>query len=177
MVALLRGSAQSILLHAQRPLRNGGLPCSTQSNPAVQASHLLDSYKGRAYPGRVTFRLRFSDMDTMLHVNNVSYFTFFEQARCELWVATGMSLNGKGEGPILKTIGAEFKAPLQFPDEVTVGVRAVQLSPKEYEHSYACISHASGRVVATGHALFVNFDYDQGRPVDMSETMRKMLFA
>ncbi len=138
---------------------------------------MLDCYKGHEYPERVSFRLRWRDMDAMAHVNHTLFLTYFEQARCEIWGASGLVLDGKGEGPILRKVSAEFKAPLSFPDEVTVGVRTVQLSAREYEQIYACASHTSGRVVAVGTAQFVNFDYDVGRPADLSDTMRRKLFG
>jgi acyl-CoA thioester hydrolase len=113
----------------------------------------------------------------MGHVNHTLFLAYFEQARAEIWSANGLVLHGKGEAPILKSLTAEFKAPLTFPDVVTIGVRTVELSRREYDQFYACVSHASGRVVATGTARFVNFDYDAGRPSEMSDSMRRTLFG
>jgi acyl-CoA thioesterase FadM len=110
----------------------------------------------------------------MGHVNHTLFLAYFEQARAEIWSANGLVLHGKGEAPSLT---AEFKAPLTFPDVVTIGVRTVELSQREYDQFYACVSHASGRVVATGTARFVNFDYDAGRPSEMSDSMRRTLFG
>jgi acyl-CoA thioester hydrolase len=146
--------------------------CNTTLPDAV-----LDSYKGTGYPGRVTFQLRWRDMDAMSHVNHALYFTYFEQARCELWGRAGLLLDGTGEGPILKAISAEFKAPLKFPGSVTVGVRTEELSSREYEQHYAVVSHDSGRVVATARAVFVNYDYDSGVPAEISDDMRLKLFS
>lgn len=138
---------------------------------------VLDNYKGHAFSDRVSFPLRWRDMDAMGHVNHTLFLAYFEQARAELWSANGLVLHGKGEAPILKSLTAEFKAPLTFPDVVTIGVRTVELSQREYDQFYACVSHASGRVVATGTARFVNFDYDAGRPSEMSDSMRRTLFG
>jgi len=134
---------------------------------------VLDNYKGHAFSDRVSFPLRWRDMDAMGHVNHTLFLAYFEQARAEIWSANGLVLHGKGEAPIT----AEFKAPLTFPDVVTIGVRTVELSQREYDQFYACVSHASGRVVATGTARFVNFDYDAGRPSEMSDSMRRTLFG
>jgi acyl-CoA thioester hydrolase len=113
----------------------------------------------------------------MGHVNHTLFLAYFEQARAEIWSANGLVLHGKGEAPTVKSLTAEFKAPLTFPDVVTIGVRTVELSQREYDQFYACVSHASGRVVATGTARFVNFDYDAGRPSEMSDSMRRTLFG
>ena len=125
---------------------------------------VLDNYKGHAFSDRVSVPLLWRDMDAMGHVNHTLFLAYFEQARAEIWSANGLVLHGKGEAPILKSLTAEFKATLTFPDVVTMGVRTVELSQREYAQFYACVSHASGRVVATGTARFVNFDYDAGRP-------------
>ena len=139
------------------PLRARGI-CS-------RVHSVLDNYKGHAFSDRVSFPLRWRDMDAMGHVNHTLFLAYFEQARAEIWSANGLVLHGKGE------------APLTFPDVVTIGVRTVELSQREYDQFYACVSHASGRVVATGTARFVNFDYDAGRPSEMSDSMRRTLFG
>jgi len=72
-------------------------------------------------------------MDAMGHVNHTLFLAYFEQARAEIWSANGLVLHGKGEAPILKSLTAEFKAPLTFPDVVTIGVRTVELSQREYD--------------------------------------------
>lgn len=151
------------------PLRARGI-CS-------RVHSVLDNYKGHAFSDRVSFPLRWRDMDAMGHVNHTLFLAYFEQARAEIWSANGLVLHGKGEAPILKSLTAEFKAPLTFPDVVTIGVRTVELSQREYDQFYACVSHASGRVVATGTARFVNFDYDAGRPSERSDSMRRTLFG
>lgn len=147
------------------PLRARGI-CS-------RVHTVLDNYKGHAFSDRVSFPLLWRDMDAMGHVNHTLFLAYFEQARAEIWSANGLVLHGKGEAPIT----AEFKAPLTFPDVVTIGVRTVELSRREYDQFYACVGHASGRVVATGTARFVNFDYDAGRPSEMSDSMRRTLFG
>lgn len=151
--------------------------CIRRHCNALRVGSVLDSYKGACYPGRVILPIRWRDMDAMSHVNHALYFTYFEQARSELWGRAGLVMDGTGEGPILKSISAEFKAPLKFPGSLTVGVRTAELSSREYEQHYAVVSHDSGRVVATGRALFVNYDYDVEAPSEYSEDMRLKLFG
>ena len=167
----------SLGLHRANILRSPIQRFGARAFGSSTTQTVLDDYKGDAYPDRISFRLRWRDLDALSHVNHAMYFTYFEQARCEVWGAAGLILDGTGEGPILKSIAAEFKAPLTFPDEVTIGLFTRQLSPREYEQRYACVSHASGRVVATAAARFVNMDYDAGRPADMSDSMQQKLFG
>ncbi len=70
-----------------------------------------------------------------------------------------------------------FKAPLEFPDRVTVGKRIVRTSPQDFEQHFVVVSHASGRVVATGRGTCTNYSYLEGRPVPFSEEMEARLFA
>jgi acyl-CoA thioester hydrolase len=158
-----------------RPLAAARRGCASAARQ--RAAAVLADYKGASYPEAVEIELRWRDMDAMAHVNNAAFFTFFEQARTAVWARAGLALDGRGERPILRRTAAEFKAPLRFPDTLAVGVRAVQINAREYEHHYAVVSHASGRVVATGHGVFVNYDYDAGRPADLSARMQRVLFG
>ena len=75
-------------------------------------------------------------------------------------------------GPILKSTSCEYKAPTAFPDTLTVGLRSVVTSDTEYEHHYAIVSHASGRVIATGDGKLVHYDYTTGKRADLPPKLK-----
>ena len=121
------------------------------SSTSARVDSVLDSYKGNAYPFRVTTDVKWGDMDALAHLNNVQYFVLFEHVRCAFFDSVGLSLDGNMKrGPILKSTSCEYKAPTAFPDTLTVGLRSVVTSDTEYEHHYAIVSHASAEVIATG---------------------------
>ena len=134
----------------------------------VSADAVLDSYKGKAYPFRVTTDVKWGDMDALAHLNNVQYFVLFEHVRCVFFESVGLTLDGSMEkGPILKSTSCEYKAPTAFPDTLTIGLRSVVTSETEYEQHYAIVSHASRRVIATGEGKLVHYNYMTGKRAEL----------
>ena len=144
------------------------------------AAGALKDYKGREYTHTVDIPVRWGDMDAMGHVNNVQYFVYFEQCRCDFFDSIGLDLSGKmTEGPILADTTCAYKRPVSFPDDLTVGSVA---EPKDgsdgtWVHRYAVFSEAAGRVVAEGQATMVNYDYATGKRAAFSDAMRTGLFG
>jgi hypothetical protein len=49
------------------------------------AAGALQDYRGREYTHTVDIPVRWGDMDAMGQVNNVQYFVYFEQCRCDFF--------------------------------------------------------------------------------------------
>ncbi len=105
------------------------------------------------------------DMDAFAHVNNARYFYYFETARIAWFQDAGVLGDGvvAGEvGPILASTSCRFKAPVKFPDTLTIEVEVVDVGEDRFSHKYTAHSAALGRVAATGEALVVAYDYAAG---------------
>lgn len=103
------------------------------------------------------------EMDAFQHVNNVVYFKYFESARIAYFDKVGVNESQKasGIGPILASTQCRFKAPLTYPDTVTVGATVETLDEDRFNMRYFVKSAKSGRVVAEGEGLVVFYDYNQ----------------
>jgi len=101
------------------------------------------------------------EMDAYKHVNNVVYFRYFESARMAYFdqVAINDSMKVDGIGPILASTQCRFKAPLTYPDTISIATCVSELSEDRFTMKYYVKSHASGRVVAEGEGLVVFYDY------------------
>jgi len=102
------------------------------------------------------------EMDAFQHVNNVVYFRYFESARIAYFDKTGIneSMKVSGIGPILASTQCRFKAPLTFPDTVSIATRVSGISDDRFTMEYYVKSHKTGRVVAEGEGLVVFYDYN-----------------
>ena len=117
--------------------------------------------------------VRWGDMDAFAHVNNVQYFAYFEQARIAYFQASGILDQGaapKGIGPILASTECRFRAPVAYPDTLIVGARVRQLEQDRFTMEYQVVSHALGRVAATGKAVVVSYDYAAGQKCSIPQT-------
>lgn len=126
------------------------------------------------YPITVVRSIDWGEMDAMSHVNNVVYFRWFETGRAAYFGAMGGLLDPgpKGTGVILKSVACSYKAPLKWPDTVTIGVRCTKVDVDRFTLEHAVHSSNLGRVVATGDAVMVAYDYDRGEKTPMPSSWR-----
>lgn len=101
------------------------------------------------------------EMDAFEHVNNVVYFRYFESARIAYFERIGVNAYKRAHqvGPILASTQCRFKAPLSYPDTITVGTRVVTMEADRFLMQYFVKSHQSSRIVAEGDGLIVYYDY------------------
>ncbi len=67
-------------------------------------------------------KIRFADLDTYGHLNNVAYATFAESGRVDfLSAVVPGSLNGQGEGWVIAKLIVNFLASAYYPGRVKIG--------------------------------------------------------
>ena len=99
------------------------------------------------------------EMDALGHVNNAVYFRYFESARIEYFNRIGYwdTMEQTGQGPILASTRCRFRAPLQYPEAISIGTRVVKLEADRFMMEYA-VATQNG-LVAEGDGLVVSYDY------------------
>jgi acyl-CoA thioester hydrolase len=121
--------------------------------------------------------VRFRDLDPMGHVNNAVYLTWIENARIEFLRSLGAFDNPyTGEMTmILARAEVDFRAPLGFGEEVTIGVRPARLGTKSFDLEYEL--RAGDRVVAEARTVLVAYDYERASPIEIPLQWREHLAA
>ncbi len=124
----------------------------------------------------MTLPVQWGDMDAFQHVNNTRYFLWFETARIAYLGALEDKPMARLEqqGPILATTRCDFKAPLTYPDTVTVKIGVTRLGGKSFTMSIRVESHARG-LAAEGEAVMVWYDYQAARPVPLPDHIRSAI--
>lgn len=155
-VALSRTSDQAVL----------------QRGPRVDVRTLLD------HPATHTYdcRIRWSDIDSYNHVNNVKYVEFFQEARIALLTGLGSDVSDSGEvgGFVVARFDIAYSRPIDFRLEpVAVSSWVTRLGRSSYEMWGAV--HDGGTVYATSRAVVVGFDRSLGRSRALSATERDAL--
>jgi acyl-CoA thioester hydrolase len=128
------------------------------------------------YPVVASFPIAWGDMDAFQHVNNTRYFRYFEDARIAYFDAAGIAgVSGmpSGVGPILASTSCRFKAPLTFPDTISVGARVIEIHDDRFLVEHTVVSEEIERIAAVGTALIVSFDYSTQSKTDVPEAWRK----
>ncbi len=65
-------------------------------------------------------------------------------------------------GPVVASTRCDFRAPLVFPDEITIVSWVEDIHEKRFTMKYEIHSHGQQRCVAKGEALLVYCDFKTG---------------
>ncbi|MBI0446391.1 MULTISPECIES: thioesterase family protein [unclassified Deinococcus] len=129
-----------------------------------------------AYPYHHPTPTRWADNDVYGHVNNVTYYAYFDTA-VNAYLASRGALDiqaGAVIGLVVET-GCTFFAPAAFPDLLSVGVRVVQLGRSSVRYELAVFRAGEERACAQGYFIHVYVDRDTRRPVELPEGLRTVL--
>jgi acyl-CoA thioester hydrolase len=131
--------------------------------------------------------VRFRDCDAMGHVNNAVYLSYLEETRFHHWQACGLANGGiaspppadavAGEevpGVIVARVEIDYRRAAKHGDvlSITLGVAAIGRTSFTYEYE---IVDQSGALIATAKTVTVRFDYAAGKPVAISEDLKRAL--
>ena len=125
----------------------------------------------------ITVDVRFADMDSMGHVNNAVYLTYFEAARMAYWMHVTGRTDLKGMDMILARAEVDFRSPLVAPESVEVGVRCASIGRTSFVLEQDMHERKTGRLVAEARKVLVHYDYAILRPVPIGEDLRRMILA
>jgi len=100
--------------------------------------------------------LRYSDEDSMGHVNNVAYAAFFEAGRMGLFTHLLAGLGDQKFNFVLAHIGIDYLREMRFPGTVQVGGRLLKVGTKSITTGYGAF--LNGVCHATSVSVNVYFD-------------------
>ena len=124
--------------------------------------------KAEGFSLAVPVDVRFRDMDSMGHVNNAVYFTYFENARIAYWRAVPGIRSRRNLDYILARAECDFRSPTTLEDELFCHVRVASFGRSSFTFEYLLRDERSGRIVAEGRTVQVMYDYAVrgSRPLD-----------
>ncbi|MEH6558472.1 MAG: thioesterase family protein [Oceanicoccus sp.] len=117
---------------------------------------------------------RWMDNDAYGHVNNVTYYSYFDTAANSFLVNhCGLDYrNGKVVGLVVSS-GCEYLAPIEFPDKIDVGVRIDRLGNSSVQYGIGIFKEGEDQACAFGHFIHVFVDNVSRKPVAIPDEMRK----
>jgi acyl-CoA thioester hydrolase len=128
------------------------------------------------YPFSCPIELRYADVDAMNHVNNAIIVAYLETARLRLWQARlDFSGSARDIPIIVARIAVDYRSPISLEDRVEIGVGVKSIGRTSFSFAYRI--EASGRLAAEAESVQVNFDYANGRPIPVDDTLRARLGA
>ena len=129
-----------------------------------------------AYAAFLAIPTRWMDNDVYGHVNNVTYYAYFDTVVNEHLVrAGGLDIaRAPAIGVVVET-ACRFHAPLAFPDVLDAGMRVVALGRSSVRYEIALFRQGDDGAAATGRFVHVWVDRETRRPVPIPAPIRAAL--
>ncbi|MFK8029047.1 MAG: acyl-CoA thioesterase [Gammaproteobacteria bacterium] len=131
----------------------------------------------RAHYGHwVPIPTRWMDNDVYGHVNNVTYYSYFDTAVNDFLVREGGLDFHKGDvvGFVVAS-GCQYLKPIAFPNALQVGVRVNRLGNSSVEYGVAVFKEQDPLAVAVGYFTHVFVSRGSQRPAPMPAQIRAAL--
>jgi len=124
--------------------------------------------------------LRWSDMDSLGHVNNAVYFTYCETARMGLFDRLRLADYVGEVGPVVVTASCTFKQQLKYPATLAVEVRCSRVGRTSFTLTYELRrltgeGEPEAEPVCTGESVVVWIDFGAGSSVPVPDGLRAAL--
>lgn len=122
----------------------------------------------------IPIQLRFSDVDSMGHVNNAFYLNYFETARLHFFNdLLGRNWDWQRNGVILLRNEVDYLKPLLLTDEPLVYVGVEKVGTKSITLTY--MIEVGSDTYCKGKSILVCFDYTKRLSIEVPAEMRNAL--
>lgn len=111
---------------------------------------------------------RWKDNDIYGHVNNVTYYAYFDTIANQYLIEQGgLDIHNDPVVGFVVNSGCNYYAPIAFPDKLTGGLRVNRLGNSSVEYGIAIFKDGETQAVADGHFVhvFVNKASNQSVPI------------
>ncbi|MCP3908305.1 MAG: acyl-CoA thioesterase [Oceanicoccus sp.] len=117
---------------------------------------------------------RWMDNDIYGHVNNVTYYSYFDTAANNFLINhCGLDIHNSHIIGFVVSSGCEYLAPIAFPDKIEVGVRIDRLGNSSCQYGIGIFTEKEEQACAFGHFIHVFVDRVSNKPVEIPDDMRK----
>lgn len=120
--------------------------------------------------------VRFNDCDPMGHVNNAVYFTYFEEARTELFQLFNPDLNIRQWNLIVAGTRCDYISEALYAQNLTITTWIGKIGTTSFDVEHA-IQNEKGEWVARGKGTLLGYDFDSKKAVPLTEEIKDKLNA
>ncbi|GAA5232413.1 acyl-CoA thioesterase [Verticiella sediminum] len=119
---------------------------------------------------------RWMDNDAYGHVNNVTYYSYFDTAVNRYLIESGvLDIQSSPVIGLVVETGCQYFASVAFPEAVTAGIRVTRLGTSSVRYEVGIFREDDPSAAAQGHFVHVYVDRESRRPVPLPAPLRAAL--
>lgn len=116
------------------------------------------------YENFETVTLRYSDEDSMGHINNVAYAAYFEAGRMGLFKTLLAGLGDQRFNFVLANVSIDYLREMRFPGELKIGGRLLRVGSKSITTGYGAFLDGVCHATSTSVNVYFNPETRRSRP-------------
>lgn len=124
--------------------------------------------------------IRYNDIDSMGHVNNAVYLSYFEEARISLFKSLiGEEWNWDDHGIIIARNEIDYHSPVLFNDIVSINTSIVAVGNKSFTVQYEVFAQRNNAKVlcASGKSIAVCFNHKLKQTIPVPEKWKNAMLC
>ena len=130
------------------------------------------------YPHFQPITTRWHDNDLYGHVNNVTYYSYFDSAvNAYLIEVGGLDIHGGAVVGFVVSSSCDYFASIAFPERIEIGLRVGKLGNSSVQYELAVFKAGEDQACAAGRFVHVFVERQSNRPVTIPEPLRSALAA
>ncbi|MGG1878328.1 thioesterase family protein [Paenibacillus cisolokensis] len=125
----------------------------------------------------IPIKIRYCETDILGHVNNTSYFMYFEQGRIEYFENLELTdeLFSKQQVSVVADLECQYLAQLYLRDPLKLHVKVAEIGRSSMDVHYAVV--VNDELKAAGRGTIVLVDTATGKSTPIPETAREKIAA
>tara|TARA_Y100001978_G_scaffold154237_1_gene139633 strand:+ start:116 stop:562 length:447 start_codon:yes stop_codon:yes gene_type:complete len=121
-----------------------------------------------------SMKMRWGEMDALGHMNNVSYFRYFEESRVQ-WIKTlPVDYISTGTGPVLGTITCRFSKSVTYPEMFLVKTSIGSLGTSSFKMWTEMLRQNDSVNLAEAEATMVWVDLKTGKACGLPDWFKDL---
>lgn len=127
----------------------------------------------------IPIKVRYSETDMSGHLNNVSYFIYFEQGRVDYaeHLQIREQLFNEKNISVVADLECKYLAQVLLHEPLKLWVRVAKIGRSSADYEYALVEANTGQLKAIGRGAMVYIDKQAGRSASLPEEVREKLKA
>ncbi len=125
---------------------------------------------------RYPVQLRFNDIDTLGHVNNSIYFTFYDLGKSRYFEAVRQcSIDWRQADVVIANINADFVSPIYPNEEIAVETCTLEIGHRSFTLLQRLINVETNEIKGICRTVMVGFDVAAGVSAPISDEWKEAL--
>ncbi|MCR8916081.1 acyl-CoA thioesterase [Marinobacter panjinensis] len=119
---------------------------------------------------------RWMDNDIYGHVNNVTYYSYFDTTINRYLIEVGgLDINNAPVVGYVVNSNCQFKKPVAYPDALEAGLRVIRIGNSSVTYELGLFRNGDVDPAALGQVVHVFVDREQNRAAAIPQTIREAL--